>query len=886
LAAQQQERPAILSAAQSILGAVLGTSAVAAWPGGSPGGRAGTVGWRIVFMPAAWANGACAGRALSHCFAGTYDPARGLRVDEDGQMSVADIVATGLSAAQVAERVAAGQVNDPGRQPTRTVGQILLANIATRFNAILGGLFVVIAIVGPLQDGLFGLVLVANSGIGIAQELRAKRTLDRLTVLNAPTATVLRDGALSTVQAAGVVLDDVVELQPGDQVVVDGTVLSSAALEIDESLLSGEAEPAGKQPGSDVLSGSFVVAGSGRISATGVGSGSYAARLAGQARKYSPARSEIRDAINLLLKWISWLLVPVGALLVVRQLQSGQTVHEALRGSVAGLVGMVPEGLVLLTSVAMAVGVVRLAARRVLVQDLPAIEGLARVDVVCCDKTGTLTQGSMRVVEMTVVGPPDGRNAGHRAGGVDAGREAEAALGALAVAGPRPNATMRALAARFADPGWQPDEVTPFSSARKWSAASYDGKGTWVVGSPDTILAGLGSPADRAVLDQAGRLAADGYRVLLLARAPNRAAGPGDGRRLPSRIGPVALVTLEEQLRPDAQATLDYFASQGVSVRVLSGDHPATVAAIARRLGLPGAGTAHVLDARELPQDAGQLTAAVASATVIGRVTPQQKRAIIGALQGLGHVVAMTGDGVNDVLALKDCDVGIAMGSGTPASRGVARLVLLDDRFATLPGVVDEGRRIIGNVDRVSRLFLTKTSYAVLIALAVAAAGVPYPFYPRHLTIISTLSIGVPAFFLALAPNADRVSPGFLARALRFAVPAGVVIAAAVFGAFLAVRLSGQSLAAGRTSATIVAVGMSLFVLAALARPLASWRGAMVLTLAVAFAALFTLPWLRGQLAIVLLPAGLFALSVGIAAAGCGLLLLAWPLARRVARDG
>jgi cation-transporting ATPase E len=310
------------------------------------------------------------------------------------------------------------------------------------------------------------------------------------------------------------------------------------------------------------------------------------------------------------------------------------------------------------------------------------------------------------------------------------------------------------------------------------------------------------------------------------------------------------------------------------------------VAAIARRLGLPGAGTGHVLDARELPQDAGQLTAAVASATVIGRVTPQQKRAIIGALQGLGHVVAMTGDGVNDVLALKDCDVGIAMGSGTPASRGVARLVLLDDRFATLPGVVDEGRRIIGNVDRVSRLFLTKTSYAVLIALAVAAAGVPYPFYPRHLTIISTLSIGVPAFFLALAPNADRVSPGFLARALRFAVPAGVVIAAAVFGAFLAVRLSGQSLAAGRTSATIVAVGMSLFVLAALARPLASWRGAMVLTLAVAFAALFTLPWLRGQLAIVLLPAGLFALSVGIAAAGCGLLLLAWPLARRVARDG
>ncbi len=364
----------------------------------------------------------------------------------------------------------------------------------------------------------------------------------------------------------------------------------------------------------------------------------------------------------------------------------------------------------LLTSVAMAVGVVRLAARRVLVQDLPAIEGLARVDVVCCDKTGTLTQGSMRVVSVIGVG------VGAGAGG---GPGAEAALGAVAVAGPRPNATMRALAATYADPGWQPDQVTAFSSARKWSAASYDGHGTKVIGSPEMVMAGPG-----AVLDRAAELAADGYRVLLLARAPAAPPGgrssdadpAGGGPRLPGQIEPVALVTLEEQLRPDAQATPDYFGRQGVSVRVISGDHPATVAAIARRLGLPGADTGQVLDARELPDDAAELAEAVADATVIGRVTPHQKRAIIGALQDQGHVVAMTGDGVNDVLALKDCDVGIAMGSGTPASRGVARLVLLDDSFATLPGVVAEGRRIIGNVDRVSRLFLTKTGYAVLIA--------------------------------------------------------------------------------------------------------------------------------------------------------------------------
>jgi cation-transporting P-type ATPase E len=787
----------------------------------------------------------------------------------------ADVDAAGLRVAQVAERVAAGLVNDPGRQPTRTIGQILAANILTRFNAILGGLFVVIAIVGPLQDGLFGLVLLANSGVGIIQELRAKRTLDRLTVLNAPTAAVVRAGTTSKVPAVAVVLDDVVELSAGDQVVVDGSVLSASALEIDESLLSGEANPAVKLPGSEVLSGSFVVAGSGRIRATKVGAESYAAQLAGQARSYSPARSEIRDAVNLVLKWISWLLVPVGALLVVRQLQAGQTADAALRGSVAGLVGMVPEGLVLLTSVAMAVGVVRLAARRVLVQDLPAIEGLARVDVVCCDKTGTLTQGTMHIVSVIKVSVIKMDGASSPAD--EAADETEAALGALAAADPRPNATMRALAEGFADPGWAPDQVVAFSSARKWSAVSFNGRGTWLIGSPDTILAAQAG-ARRTVLDQAAGLASEGYRVLLLARAPAL-----DGQLFPPRTEPVALVTLQERLRPDAKATLDYFAGQGVSVRVLSGDHPATVSAIARRLGLPGA-SGHALDARKLPQDPGKLAVAVRDATVIGRVTPQQKRAIVGALQGQGHVVAMTGDGVNDVLALKACDVGIAMGSGTPASRGVARLVLLDDAFERLPRVVAEGRRVIGNVDRVSRLFLTKTSYAMLIALAVAVAGVPYPFYPRHLTIISTLSIGVPAFLLALAPNANRVAPGFLARAMRFAIPAGLMIAAASFGVFVMIRAMGLSLGAARTSATIVAVAMSLFVLAALARPLAGWRGLMVLALAAAFAGLFTLPWLRAQLAMVVLPVHLVGLSLGVAAIGCALLVLAWPLSRQVSR--
>ncbi|HVB41702.1 MAG TPA: HAD-IC family P-type ATPase [Streptosporangiaceae bacterium] len=763
---------------------------------------------------------------------------------------------TGLTSAQAAERLRAGQGNVQIRRTTRTVGQILRANILTRFNAILGGLFVVIAVVGPLQDGLFGLVLVANSAIGIFQELRAKRTLDRLSVLNAPTARVVRDGAVLGVPAADVVLGDVADLRPGDQIVADGAVLWSAGLEIDESLLSGEADPVGKEPGDEILSGSFVVAGTGRIAVTQVGPQSYAARLTGEARGYSPARSEIRDSINKILTWISWPLVPVGLALVYRQLHSGQTVAEALRGSVAGLVGMVPEGLVLLTSVAMAVGVVRLAARRVLVQDLPAIEGLARVDVVCCDKTGTLTEGSMHVVSVVPLRPHP---------------EVAQVLGALAAADSRPNATMAAIADGFADPGWRPSRTTAFSSARKWSAASYDGRGSWLIGAPEMILA-AGDP----VLDQAGQLAAQGYRVLLLATSP----APVDSERLPEPAEPVALVALQERIRPDARSTLEYFASQKVSVRVISGDHPATVGAIARRLGLPGA--ERVVDARQLPPEPDRLAAAVSGATVIGRVAPHQKLAIIAALQSRGHVVAMTGDGVNDVLALKNCDVGIAMGSGTSASRGVARLVLLDDKFATLPGVVAEGRRIIGNVDRVSRLFLTKTSYALLIALAAAVTAVPYPFYPRHLTVISTLSIGVPAFFLALAPNAARIAPGFLRRALRFAVPAGIVIAAAVFGVFWEVRSLDAGLGAARTSATIVAVSMSLFVLAALARPLASWRGAMLAALTGIFAALFAVPWLRGQLALVLLTADVLALCLAIAAVGCVALVGAWAVARRL----
>ncbi|HSE54452.1 MAG TPA: HAD-IC family P-type ATPase, partial [Nocardioidaceae bacterium] len=613
----------------------------------------------------------------------------------------------GLTSAEVRQRVQAGLANRAVSRPSRTLGDILRANLFTRFNALLGALLVLILLVGPIQDALFGMVLVANSAVGIVQELRAKRTLDRLSLLNAPTATVVRDGETRKIAAEAVVLDDVLALGPGDQLVVDGEVLDTDGLELDESLLTGEADPVPKHRGDEVLSGSFVVAGTGRARAARVGEEAYAVALAAEARRFTLVHSEIRDALNRVLQVITWALVPTGVLLFTTQLLLEQaTLGEAVRGSVAGVVGMVPEGLVLLTSVAFAVGVVRLGARGVLVEELPAIEGLARVDVVGIDKTGTLTEGSMTVGSLVSL-----------AGGTEAG--AAEALGALAHADERPNASMRALAEEFAAPaGWRATDRVPFSSARKWSGVTFDLQGTWVLGAPEVLLE-PGTP----VLEEAEGLAATGHRVLLLARSIGSLAG----EELPPVLEPWALVILTERLRPDAADTLRYFAEEDVEVKVISGDSPRTVAAVASALGLPGAD--RPVDARGLSEDPAELGAVMETATVLGRVSPHQKRAMVRSLQERGHVVAMTGDGVNDVLALKDADIGVAMGGGAQAARGVAQLVLLRSRFDVLPDVVAEGRRIIGNIERVANLFLTKTVYVTVLALAVGVAQLPFPFY-------------------------------------------------------------------------------------------------------------------------------------------------------------
>jgi cation-transporting ATPase E len=770
------------------------------------------------------------------------------------------VVPTGLTATEVAERVANGQVNDVPAAPTRTMAEIVRANALTRFNFLLGSLLVVILWVGPLQDALFGLVLIANTLVGIVQEVRAKRTLERLAVISAPTARVVRDGRTGEVGVGEVVLDDLLRAGPGEQVVVDGEVTGAAGAEVDESLLTGESEPVGKRPGDQVLSGSFVVAGTLAYRATSVGREAYAAKLAEEARRFTLARSELRAGVDRIVTFVTWLLVPTAILLVASQLRS-QGLEDALRGAVAGTVHMVPEGLVLLVSVAFAVGVVRLGRRQVLVQELPAVEILARVDVLCFDKTGTITAGDLAVAEVIRLPGGDG--------------QVEAALGALAAADPAPNATLRAIAAAWPAPaGWAAGAVVPFSSARKWAAASFDGHGTWLLGAPEVLLDG-GAGGQAAVLRTAETYAAKGSRVVLLATAPGPVAA-GDR----PRPDPAALVVLAERVRDDAADAIAWFQRQEVATKVVSGDHPRTVAAVAARVGVPGAG--EPVDARTLPADPAPLGEAVEGRSVFGRVVPHQKRDMVDALQGRRHVVAMTGDGVNDVLALKEADLGIAMGGGSAAARGVARLVLLDGRFAALPAVVAEGRRVLANIERVAKLFLTKTVYALLLSLAVGLAGLPFPFLPRHLTLVGGLTIGIPAFLIALEPNDTRSRPGFMRRVLAVAVPSGVAAAAATFGAYLVAHdVEGATLEQARSVATITLFGVGVVVLGLVSRPLNRLRATVLVAVVGAFAVVLAVPGLRRFFALTVPPGWALAAILGlVVVAGAVLAVVLWRIRR------
>ena len=773
----------------------------------------------------------------------------------------------GLNEAEVARRIAEGRTNAVESRTSRSPAEIIRSNVFTVFNGLLLTLLVIILATGQWQNGLFGVVIVANSTIGIVQELRAKRTLDRLAILNAPRARVVRDGDEHDVEVAAVVADDLLVLRAGDQLPADGVVRESAGLEIDESLLTGEADPVAKAAGDQVRSGSIVVAGHGRFQATAVGAEAYATKLATEARRFTVTRSELVSGTNRLLRWISLVMLVVGPILLWSQFRSkdNNSWQEAVTGTVAALVGMVPEGLVLLTSVAFVLATVTLARRKTLVQELPAVEGLARVDVVCLDKTGTLTHGDVTFDRLEPLGVPDA--------------DVAQALGLIAAAGDA-NATANAVAAAFSSSTWQQSGAVPFSSARKWSSVTAEGHGTWVFGAPEMVLPAPESAAQREARSAADTLAAEGRRVLLLARSDSEPPHGEDGdARLPGDLLPAALVVLAERVREDAAQTLQYFTEQGVALKVISGDNPRTVGAVAASVGVPGVrGAADAVDARELPEDLDELADVLETHSVFGRVTPHQKRAVVAALQRRGHVVAMTGDGVNDALALKDADIGVAMGNGSPATRAVAQLVLLDGRFAHLPDVVAEGRRVIANIERAANLFLVKNIYSLVLALITAVTLAAYPLAPIQLTLISTVTIGIPGFFLALGPNRRRYVPGFLVRVLRFAIPTGLVIGVAAYIGYRATRLldSGAGVAGGRTTATLVVLIISLWTLLVLARPLAGWKLALVAAMAGIVAVVLAVPALaHGVFLLDITPLRLLIAAV-IGAAGAVLVELSY----------
>lgn len=806
-------------------------------------------------------------------------------------------LAQGLSFKQVAHARAADETNEFDNSSSRSIVAILRANVFTIFNAILASAVVVVLAVGSWQDAVFGFVLLLNTLTGTIAELRAKRALDNLAVLAAPTAHVIRDGETKDIEVSQVVLGELLELRSGDQVPADGQVLSSNGCEIDESILTGESVAVRKHENDQVLSGTTVIGGSARIRVTAVGEHSYANRLAMEARKYSVVTSELQEGTNRVLTWISWVIVPMTLLLLWSQLRVAGGISGSLDSgqwkaavvlAVAGVVGMVPQGLVLLTSVNFAAAAMTLARRKVLVQELPAVEVLARVDMLCLDKTGTLTSGAVELDHIESClgsacadgdgGSPAagkvsadaaaGGSAGTGSGAVVPASADDAARAALAylVGGSEANATGSAIAAGLT--GLEPAQARyaiAFNSARKWSAVQTQA-GAYVLGAPEIVLAGstgLGSTeadnadsdgtglgsTDNAALERVKALAGTGKRVLVLAHS-NQALDQSENPTLPKDLTAALLVVLAEQVRPDAAQTLDYFKRQGVAVRVISGDNPVTVAAIAAHLGLrnPDGGEPVGVDARTLPaiEDTQALADVLEKHTVFGRVTPEQKRAFVNALKSRGHTVAMTGDGVNDALALKDADLGIAMGNAAPATKAVSRLVLLNSQFDALPSVVAEGRRVIANMERVASLFLTKTTWAALLAAVVAITGFVYPFLPRQLTIVSSLTIGIPAFVLALAPTNQRYRAGFLARVLRLSVPAGVIVVVGVLCVRLTLILMGSNRNQISSVCTLVLVAGGLWLLSLTARPWVWWRAALVVIMSAAALAVVLLAPLRG----------------------------------------
>ncbi|PST49466.1 haloacid dehalogenase [Bifidobacterium callitrichos] len=828
----------------------------------------------------------------------------------------------GLNADEVAQRVEAGAVNRVKDSTSRSVKDIVRANVFTLFNGIILAAMVMVLVTGSWKDAVFGFVIIINTGIGIVTELRAKRTLDKLSILVASDCLVRRDGHDVEIPHDGIVMDDLLWVRSGEQVPADAEIVSSWGLEVDESMLTGESRTVRKKPDDDVYSGSTAVSGLALARVTAVGERSYAATLTAKAKVYRKTVSDLSRGINTILKFMTFLVVPLCILLVLSQihtvggwnvaLATGQW-RQAVVSAVAGVVGMIPEGLVLLTSLNFAVAAMRLARHQTLVQELESVETLARVDCLNLDKTGTITDGGIAFDRIVMLDDANDES-GNRAA-----RETAQALYDLANE-EQPNGTGRAVLDGLGERGYGPGEIArrvPFSSARKWSAIVRAGAGTgvggagasagnatetWYMGAPEVILAALEGdrtadrrPAHAAILEQVNTYARQGNRVLLIARtrtdnaanvfnvfnahggdAP--AAQSDDDPALDPHAEPVALVLCSERIRPDAERTLAWFREQGVRCRVISGDNPVTVGAIARRVRLTGEREPVTLDARELPDDVNEVARLLEDVDVIGRVLPDQKKLIVDALHARGYTVAMTGDGVNDALAIKEADLGIAMGNAAPAAKAVAQVVLVDSKFSHLPDVVARGRQVMANMERVAGLFLVKTVYSALISLGVVLTRIPYPYLPRHITYIGALTIGVPAFILALAPNTRKYIPGFLGRVVRFALPGGIATGLSVLiAAWSLPSIMGwdvtdaADLARLRATEAIILFVMGVFVLARVARPLNGWRGALVAVLAAAGVIGMLIPFVARFFALII-PTGSTLTATLIALAGSAMI--------------
>ena len=722
----------------------------------------------------------------------------------------------GLTSTQAKALAEAGWDNRSVASPTKSDKQIVRENLLTYFNLIFVVLAVCLLLVGDWKDMTFLFIVAANAVIGIVQQLRSKRTIEKLTLLSAAKVRTVRDGAVAELASDALVREDVIELTAGCQIPADATVLTGQ-VQVNESLITGEADAIAKAAGDSLLSGSFVINGKCRARLDQVGADSYAAKLTLAAKKDAgPGKSEMMRSLDRLIRFIGVVLIPIGDALFYNQYAVQELgLRQAVVSTVAALIGMIPEGLFLLTSVALAVSVVRLARNRTLIHEMNAIETLARVDVLCVDKTGTVTSPQMEVREVV---PLD----------VEAYPETEISdiLGAFYRCLEPDNDTAKAIAERYSyGPAWPHRETVPFSSATKWSAVNFPGRGAYVLGAPEYVLGSEFAPLEKRTAYYAEK----GCRVLLLAQCDG--AEPG---RLIGLVVPIALVVLENPIRPAAPKVFDYFHSQGVAVKVISGDNPVTVSAVAAQAGIDGAGS--WVDARELRTDQ-DIARAVGEYTVFGRVVPNQKRKIVRALQSQGHTVAMTGDGVNDVLALKDADCGVAMASGADAACQVAQLVLLDSDFAAMPKVVAEGRRVINNIQRASALYLVKNILSFFLAIITLFADFPYPFVPIQLTLISALTIGVPSFFLALEPNHDLVRGKFLHNVLRRAFPGGLTAIAVILFAELFVYTFGLTLEELSTICVVLMAVNGLTVIYYAARPLDAKRIALLVTMSVALLA-------------------------------------------------